>query len=279
VYNVRYHIASLAGVFLALALGLILGGLVVQRGTIDQQQGALVEGLRKEFSTLRESNTELTAENERLDAFATQLVGDSVEGTLRGKTVMIVTNAGREDGVSAATEAIESAGGTVAVAVILKPALGTADAKTRSGFTTATSAAEARSSVAASLVAEWLTSGSPRSLTATLTEAQVLRVEGLASGQAVSGLVDLATTDGQPDPAGIEIASAFGRLGPAVGAQTRTSGTGVAAAAHRAGVAGVDTIGTPLGSYSLVALLNGAKVGYYGVAEQALALYPEMPTR
>ena len=30
-YNLRYHIASLAGVFLALALGLILGGLVVSQ--------------------------------------------------------------------------------------------------------------------------------------------------------------------------------------------------------------------------------------------------------
>ena len=42
-YNIRYHIASLVAVFLALALGLVLGGLVVQQGTFSKQQKALVE--------------------------------------------------------------------------------------------------------------------------------------------------------------------------------------------------------------------------------------------
>ena len=37
-YNIRYHIASLVAVFLALALGLVLGGLVVRQGGFDKQQ-------------------------------------------------------------------------------------------------------------------------------------------------------------------------------------------------------------------------------------------------
>ena len=47
-YNVRYHIASLVSVFLALALGLVLGGLIVDK-TPATSQSSLVTGLKQEF--------------------------------------------------------------------------------------------------------------------------------------------------------------------------------------------------------------------------------------
>ena len=54
-YNVRYHIASLVSVFLALALGLVLGGLIVDK-TPTTSQSSLVTGLKQEFETLRADN-------------------------------------------------------------------------------------------------------------------------------------------------------------------------------------------------------------------------------
>lgn len=273
-YNVRYHIASLVGVFLALALGLILGGLVVQRGTIDQQEGALVAGLQKEFSTLRSENAELSQDNQRLSAFSSAIADEWVEGRLDGRTIVVIARSPREPGVDDATKAIESAGGRVAIVTLLRADLALDDSEVRSQVSSAATAAKARGSIAASLSAEWFDARSDRALTEALSNAGVLRLEGLEPGTGVGGIVDIAATKNEPDPSGVAIMTAFKGFGPVVGAQTKSAGNGVAAAAHRAGAGALDTLDTPIGHYSLVALLTGAKAGYYGLAEQATALYP-----
>jgi hypothetical protein len=155
-YNVRYHIASLVGVFLALSLGLILGGLVVQRGTVDRQQSALVDGLRREFSILRTENHDLGAENLVLKDFSGDMTHEWVADKLVGKNVVVVSGAGRTDGVDAATDAVESAGGTVISLTLVQPDFGLRDEKVRSVVTSETFSAELVASVAASLAAEWL---------------------------------------------------------------------------------------------------------------------------
>ena len=58
-YNLRYHIASLVAVFLALAIGIVLGGLVVRQGVFDTQQRALVSSLQSEFNSIKKQNTAL----------------------------------------------------------------------------------------------------------------------------------------------------------------------------------------------------------------------------
>ena len=51
-YNLRYHIASLVAVFLALAVGLLLGTVVVERGELDRAaddaRGGPADGLRRD---------------------------------------------------------------------------------------------------------------------------------------------------------------------------------------------------------------------------------------
>jgi len=39
----------------------------------------------------------------------------------------------------------------------------------------------------------------------------------------------------------------------------------------------LDTLGTDIGAYTLVALLSGATPGYYGQGEAATAAYPPLP--
>ena len=73
-YNLRYHIASLVAVFLALAIGLILGTVVGERGTLDKQQTTLVTSLQKDFTLLRTENADLKRERDRDHAFATDVV-------------------------------------------------------------------------------------------------------------------------------------------------------------------------------------------------------------
>jgi hypothetical protein len=275
-YNLRYHITSLVSVFLALALGLVLGGLIVQRGTFDRQREALVEGLQAEFADVRAEMRTLTAENARLEAFSQEFVAEATAQRLEGKTVVVVTNAGREDGMAAAREAIEGAGGEVAVVTLVSPDFGLEDPELGSSIASlAPDAADPQASIATSLAAEWAAPGEARPLTMALVEQGVLRVEDLPDDVAVAGVVDISAPDGQADPAGLAIVEQAAEAGlVGVGAQTPTTDSGVAADAAGRGLAGMDTLGTTIGRYTLVSILAGAEPALYGIADAADALFP-----
>lgn len=280
-YNLRYHIASLVAVFLALALGLVLGGLVVQRGAVSRQQTALVEGLQDEFASLRDSNEALKAENEILRAFADDMSVAWAEDRLVGKNVIVLASTGRNDGVTAATEAIESAGGNPIVITVNGGDLSLRDSNTRSAVASGSEfSAELLASVATSLAAEWSQPTRQRPTTQALVEAGALSVDGLDPGMAAYALIDVAADGGDPDEAGLVIAQVFAaRKGFAAAAESVSVKTGVAHAGAARGLAAFDTLGTAVGRYTLVALATGAKPGYYGLGETAIGPYPDLPEK
>jgi len=275
-YNLRYHIASLVSVFLALALGLVLGGLIVEQSGMDAQPEALIESLRKEFSTLRTENADLSAENDQLLALSTDFVDAWSADRLADRTVVMIANAGRESGPSSAKEAIESGGGKVALVTIRTAGLGLNDEATRAEITSlAPDPERPLESISEGLAAEWFQPSEERPLTAALVDAGVIAVAGLEPDVVASGVLDLAAQEGKPDPAALQIASAAQEIGvTAVGGQTSEVDTGVAAAAAERGMSGFDTLGSIVGRYSLVALFSGAERGYFGTAPGADALYP-----
>ncbi len=277
-YNLRYHIASLVSVFLALALGLVLGGLVVQRGTFDQQQVALVKGLQKEFKDLRTENEALSTENKSLNGLSGDLVNTWAAGRLTAQTVVAIVNGGREDGLSEVRKDVEAAGGTVAVVTLLKPGFALDDSELGSAVASlAPNGDDAVASLAAALAAEWKTKG-PRPLTDALVTSGVLRVDGLDADTAASRAVDIAAPDGKADPAGIALAKAFDSpTTTAIVAENPGQKTGMVAAARDAGLSSLDTLGTTTGRYTLVALLSGANPGNYGTTAGTDALYPPLP--
>jgi hypothetical protein len=276
VYNLRYHIASLVSVFLALALGLVLGGLIVERSGIDAQPRVIVESLRKEFTALRTENAELSDENEQLQALSAEFIDAWGKDKLAGQTLVIVTNAGRESGLSSAREAIQTAGGEVVLVTIREPGFGLTDDATRAEVESlAPDPVRPLESIATSLAAEWFQPVDERPLTDAMVEAGAITVVGPKEPSVATGLLDLAAPNGKTDPAGIALASAAQSAGvKAVGGQTQNRDTGVAAAAVELGMSGFDTLGSELGRYTLVALFSGADTGYYGVASGADALFP-----
>lgn len=277
-YNLRYHIASLVSVFLALALGLVLGGLAVGQGAVDRQEGALVEGLQKEFAQLREENSLLADENDLLNAFTTDSIDAWATDRLEGRTVVILTSTGRTDGVVDAREAVQGAGGEVATVTLLKPRFGLDDEDTASRIGTLAASPNAEETVAASLAAEWAAPG-PRPVTEQLVDAGVLRVDGLPADLGAGGLVNVAASEEAPDAGAIAIARAFSSPSSvAVGAETPGSHTRVAAAAADAGLSALDTLGTQVGRYALIALLSGGEPGYYGTGNGVDAPYPPLTT-
>jgi hypothetical protein len=113
VISLRYHIISIGAVFLALALGVVLGSTAIS--------DRLLSGLSSDRTRLEQQVTDLQADSDglraRLDdaaAFATALGPRAVRGTLQGRTVVLVTTAGADpvdrDGL---VSLLRSAGATV----------------------------------------------------------------------------------------------------------------------------------------------------------------------
>lgn len=274
-YNLRYHLASLLGVFLALALGLVLGGLVVESGGLDQQRSALISGLQEEFADIRQENATLSDQNDMLTTFSAEMTDVWTAGRLADRTVLVIAPSPDSEGISAAVAGIQAAGGTAAVVTISEPGLGLSDEELRSQITSATGKA-ARASVIASLAAEWSAPGPERPLTARLADADVLSVEDLNGSAAASGVIVLEPAKSGADAVAMGFVNAFetGKT-PVIGAQATTSKGEFAFKVSQDGRAAFDTLGTDVGRYTMVALLAGAQPAYYGTGERAVSRFPD----
>jgi hypothetical protein len=280
-YNLRYHIASLVAVFLALAIGLVLGGLVVRQGGFDQQQRALVTSLQSEFNKLKKNNAALQSSLSLESAYAKQMTDAWSAGRLTGRTVVVITSGSSKEGADEAAADIKAAGGTVALVTLLKPEFGLMDSQTASSVASVLGSATAdptAADVASGLVAEWNGTSGSHALTDALVAANALKVVGLSRSTVATLALDVATSNRNPDPSGLELASAYAAAGMyAVGAETLDSESGVAAAASARQLSAFDTLGTNAGRFTLVALFTGGDQGYYSNTVRGASPFPPVP--
>lgn len=277
-YNLRYHIASLVAVFLALTVGLLLGSIVVERGLLSSQRTTLVEGLQSEFDTLRAESKDLKASNATLSSFAADAVPGVVSGTLTGRTIMVIASPDSADTAARASEAVRLAGGDVAVATLSGPGLGLGDqavsAAVAKGLGVAASSLET-THVMNALAVEWSTVGAARPVTRALVASGALKLTGLPVTATVSGTAVTAVFDDTVDPWAIRLAHAMvddSRF--AVGVDTTKRSDGSAKAAQAAGLSGVDDVDTALGRVSFAWVLSGRAAGLFGEGKGATARYP-----
>ncbi len=277
-FNLRYHIASLVAVFLALAVGLVLGSVVVERGVLDRQRASIVQGLQAEYGRLGEENQELQADVERLRSYVRVSAPTLLGEPLTGRRVLVLANAGPVEGLSAVRTAIGEAGGEAHVVTAHAVDLGVGTSAVDSAASALVGSWESTSTgvslVVEGLVREWGSVRTARPLTEALRSAGVLRMSSLPPSRRVDGVVVLAAHDGVPDAAAIAIAAGLARLGiPAVGVEAEVS-TGVASAAARAGMSAVDGVEDPENALLLVRILEGAISGYYGTGDGADGDFP-----
>ncbi len=279
-YNLRYHVASLVAVFLALSVGLLLGTLVVERGAITRQRNSLVDSLRKDFRTLTTQNEQLNARTQTAEAFSAEVVPLLVAGSLDGKTIGVIDGAERSDGLAAVQSVVRAAGGRVIVLRFQRPGLGLGDAEVSRVASEAASPSGETGTigerVARVLAAEW-TSVGERPVTDALVGANVLAVEGLGSRDAIDALVIMAGEGESADSEALAVGTAMEGLHKvAIGAQSTKRATGVAASAFAAGLSAVDHVDTSMGAVSIVWILSGRAEGYFGLGEKAESAYPRL---
>lgn len=119
----RYHLVSLISVFLALAVGIVLGAGPLRENLGDQLAGQ-VEQLRSEQDTLRTTNGQLTDKNDQLTSFITAAGPELVAGSLEGRRVALLTDhASTRAEMDKVDALLKASGATVTVRVTLQAAL------------------------------------------------------------------------------------------------------------------------------------------------------------
>jgi hypothetical protein len=113
VISLRYHIVSLVAVFLALALGIVVGSTVLQEGTVSVLR-ATSDRVREESDRNSRENVALNQEVSRLQSFGATVLPDLVRDRLKGRSVVLVdtdkVDSGMRDSVR---KVLEDAGADV----------------------------------------------------------------------------------------------------------------------------------------------------------------------
>ena len=106
--SLRYHIVSLVAVFLALALGIVVGSTVLQEGTVSALRATSRE-VRQKSEENRTENLALKQDLARLQAFGAAVLPELVQNRLKGRPVVLVdtdkVDGGMRDGVRKVLEA------------------------------------------------------------------------------------------------------------------------------------------------------------------------------
>ena len=118
----RYHLVSLIAVFLAVALGIVIGTTALNEPILADIKNQ-VSALEKDKRSLEDRTQQLQAQLGTTEAFEEAVAPALVDGSLTGSSVLlVVTNDGvAEETVDQATALIGEAGGTVSGTLTLKP--------------------------------------------------------------------------------------------------------------------------------------------------------------
>jgi hypothetical protein len=113
VISFRYHIVSIVSVFLALAVGVALGGGPL-KGEVDHTLVNQVKADRQAKADLKAQIAAMRNTNQFEDSFAGTVAPGLLAGTLKGRVVTLMVLPGAsQDAVSSLSELIGQAGGTV----------------------------------------------------------------------------------------------------------------------------------------------------------------------
>jgi hypothetical protein len=113
VISLRYHIVSLVAVFLALALGIVVGSTVLQEGTVSVLR-ATSEAVRAKSEENSRKNVELTRQIGDLQRFGVAVLPELVQNRLKGRSVVLVDTDKVDSGMrDAVRKVLEDAGAQV----------------------------------------------------------------------------------------------------------------------------------------------------------------------
>jgi hypothetical protein len=119
VINFRYHVVSLTAVFLALAIGLVVGTAALNGPVADSLKNQ-VSALSKDNSNFRDQANQYRDELNRTQDFAAELAPTLLEGKLAGRRILLVALPGSQDYVDQIKQMLTVAGATITAKVTVQ---------------------------------------------------------------------------------------------------------------------------------------------------------------
>lgn len=313
-YNVRYHIASIVGIFLALAIGLLLGAAIGGSENMREISDDLITNLRSDYESSLTKNSQLSAQVDEQQKFLSEFVSAWMVGRLKDKHLIILADHDNTAGIDRVRDVVERAGAKVTVVKIDSNALSALDEARYAkiiqdaGLTneTAVDARERSQTLAQLLSYEWLLTQNKDSnvqqqrqrsgildlllgkrqkvhqqphVMASLVDAHIINTttspEELAKG--FDGVINMAVSTGStPSPFALELCGQLSTYQvPVVLTQIAPFDAPLLKEAQAHGFSGMGGAATMRGAYGIVALLSGAEKGVYGLS--GLAAYPPLP--
>jgi Copper transport outer membrane protein, MctB len=285
-FDFRYHVASLAAVFLALIIGILVGVGIADRGLVDKANTHL---LRQEVASLRnqlDRASKTSKRSAREQAAAQSYINETypvlVRNRLKGHRIAVVFIGRVDSGLSSELKgALDDSG---AVQVRLRALKVPVDYKQLDARLSAQP--DDRQYIGKSklqqlgldLAAE-LISGGDTPLWNTLSDSLVEYTEGGAK-QPVDGVVVARNPSVMPQRDGTSrfLLGLYQGLGtggvPAVGVEASDVARSAVPIYKSTGLSSVDDVDTPTGRLALVLLLAGSPRGQYGFKKSADDVLP-----
>jgi Copper transport outer membrane protein, MctB len=286
-FDLRYHVASLAAVFLALVIGIIVG--VGISGPVDNEKTNLlkdrVASLQKQLDQSSQQSADRERERQAAQTFINETYPALVRNRLRGKQIAVVFVGSPDDDIRlAVSQALTDAGAQQLRLRALKVPI---DVHQIDGTLASQPAADGlvgRSHLESlgRTLGQELMLGGETPLWNSITDALVEERAG-GNKTPADGVVVVRTVAPQRGGTSrflLGLYSGLGSVGvPAVGVEQTDAAASATAVFRKADLSTVDDIDTPVGRLALVLLLAGQPSGQYGVKDSASnGALPPLPT-
>jgi hypothetical protein len=288
-FDLRYHVASLAAVFLALVIGILVG--VGISGPVDSEKTKLLEGevadLQQRLDRSASDSIASDREQQAARTFISETYPALVHNRLRGKQIAVVFVGSVVGGTRpAVSRALTDAG---AVQLRLRALKVPIDVHQVEGALTAQPAADGLvgKSHLESLgraLGEELVLGGETPLWNSLADVPLVEQQEGGGKAPADGVVLVRTVAPQRAATSRFLLGLYSGLAsaeaPAVGVEQTDAADSATAVFRESGLSTVDDVDTPVGRLALVLLLAGASPGQYGVKDSAGdGALPPLPTR
>ena len=278
-FDLRYHVASLAAVFLALVIGILVGVGISGRGFIDDAERTRLEGdineLRDALEVEREQTDDLERRQEAAQEFVEGAYPVLVQERLAGKRIAVLVIGSFDSTLDTVREVVteESGGDLVRVRAVRVPlsvdeveqTLQAQDAF--GGYV----GEDELGNLGRDLGRELVTGGETPLWDALAPE--LVEQRAFEGSEEADAVVVIRTVEPQQRETARFLAGLYSGLAslgrPAVGVEPARVQQSAIPVFQRHSLSTVDGIDTPVGKLALVLLLGGADAGAYGVRDTA----------
>jgi hypothetical protein len=276
VFDLRYHVASLAAVFLALVIGILVGVGISGRGLVDKSERKIlnrnIEQLQNDLDLAQIRLAQLERQQRATQTLADDAYPALMAGRLTGKRVAVVV-VGRDKGPTGAAvdQALRDADSPVegvryrALKVPVDVAAIRGQLASRKPL--AAYAGRQKLDALGHALARELVRGGRTPLWDALSSQLVEELGGSSQG-AVDGVVVVRAVGPQQGATAVFLRGLYTGLAasgvPAVGVEALTTKPQAVGAFSAAGLSTVDDVDTNYGKLALALLLGGASPGQYG---------------